>query len=170
MTGTLPADVLHGDDPDLVDPHPEHSVALGAARLTAVAMSPTVVLPADSRRPPGPVGEPEAPTVQPPQPLPRPFVDPEPTRFVDRPPDRPSEPPAVLAAWCCGAARPATSAWSRASRRVAPAGDGSYADLGEVTVGLPATVRVGVAVLNRAQLGADPTEVHARFERVGVSC
>lgn len=51
-----------------------------------------------------------------------------------------------------------------------PSGDGSYTDLGEVTVDLPRTLRVGVAVLNRAQLGADPAEFHARFDRVAVTC
>jgi len=35
---------------------------------------------------------------------------------------------------------------------------------------LPPTVRVGVSVLNRAQLGAKPTPFHARFDQITATC
>lgn len=51
-----------------------------------------------------------------------------------------------------------------------PADKLDFAELATITMKLPPTVRVGVAVLNRAQFGAKPTPFHARFDRITVTC
>jgi hypothetical protein len=51
-----------------------------------------------------------------------------------------------------------------------PADKLDFAELAHVPMTLPQTVRVGVAALNRAQLGAKPTPFHARVERIAVTC
>jgi hypothetical protein len=51
-----------------------------------------------------------------------------------------------------------------------PAGRPDFTELATVEMTLPPTVRVGVAVLNRAQLGAKPTPFHARFDQISVTC
>ncbi|MFC7273032.1 Hsp70 family protein [Paractinoplanes rhizophilus] len=45
-----------------------------------------------------------------------------------------------------------------------------FAELGNVPMTLPQTVRVGVSALNRAQFGAKPIPFQARFERIAVTC
>jgi regulation of enolase protein 1 (concanavalin A-like superfamily) len=51
-----------------------------------------------------------------------------------------------------------------------PADKLDFAELGTVKMTLPETVKVGVAVLNRAQFGAKPTPFHARFDQIKVTC
>ena len=51
-----------------------------------------------------------------------------------------------------------------------PAGKLDFAALATIKMNLPQTVRVGVAVLNRAQFGAKPTPFHARFDQIKVTC
>jgi hypothetical protein len=51
-----------------------------------------------------------------------------------------------------------------------PADKPNFAELAKAKMTLPPTVRVGVAVLNRAQLGAKPTPFHARFDQIAVTC
>ncbi|WP_211268594.1 Hsp70 family protein [Actinoplanes subtropicus] len=51
-----------------------------------------------------------------------------------------------------------------------PADKIDFAELASVKMTLPQTVRVGVAVLNRAQFGAKPTPFHARFSQLRVTC
>jgi actin-like ATPase involved in cell morphogenesis len=51
-----------------------------------------------------------------------------------------------------------------------PADKPDFAGLGSIKVSLPDTVKVGVAVLNRAQFGATPTAFRARFDRVALTC
>ena len=57
-----------------------------------------------------------------------------------------------------------TARWRPAPR------DGEFRDLGTITAALPGTVRAGVAVLNRAQSGAEPEPFPATFFRVVVTC
>ena len=51
-----------------------------------------------------------------------------------------------------------------------PADKPDFAELATVKMTLPPTVRVGVSVLNRAQLGAKPTPFHARFDQITATC
>ncbi|GAA2628823.1 Hsp70 family protein [Paractinoplanes durhamensis] len=51
-----------------------------------------------------------------------------------------------------------------------PADQTFYTDLATIQMKLPASVRVGVAALNRAQNGAKPTPFRARFDRIALTC
>jgi len=51
-----------------------------------------------------------------------------------------------------------------------PADQSAWSDLGSITVDLPATVHIGVSVLNRAQRGAKPATFDARFTSFAVTC
>ncbi|MEV6596421.1 Hsp70 family protein [Actinoplanes sp. NPDC051346] len=56
------------------------------------------------------------------------------------------------------------------SARWRPSDRTDFEELGAIDVGLPETVKAGVAVLNRAQRGADPAPFSAGFERVSLTC
>jgi hypothetical protein len=56
------------------------------------------------------------------------------------------------------------------SARWRPAQDQQWQELGTIAMALPDSTKAGVAVLNRAQNGAEPTPFSGRFDYVRSSC